>query len=169
MATDHAYRRTLAVSWDQLHRDSRTLARHVMDLGVPAGVVALARGGLIPAAIVARELDVRRVDALCVASYDGRSQGEAALLNALDPAVLARGGADWLVVDDLADTGATARLVRGLLPQARFAAVYVKPKGRPLVDVFVAETGQDVWILFPWDAEPQFVPPLAALRSPSSQ
>jgi len=55
--------------------------------------------------------------------------------------------------------------VRALLPQAHFATVYAKPAGRPAVDSYITEVSQDTWILFPWDIEPQFVRPIAALRS----
>ena len=64
-------------------------------------------------------------------------------------------------MDDLVDSGTTARVVRGLLPKAHFACVYAKPAGRPVVDSFVTEVSQDTWILFPWDTEPQFIEPLA--------
>ena len=70
-------------------------------------------------------------------------------------------GSGWLVVDDLVDTGTTARIVRALLPKAHFATVYAKPQGRPQVDTFVTEVSQDTWILFPWDTEPQFIAPIA--------
>ena len=56
-----------------------------------------------------------------------------------------------LIVDDLVDTGKTARVVRDLLPKAHFATVYAKPMGRPLVDTFITEVSQDTWIYFPWD------------------
>lgn len=69
-------------------------------------------------------------------------------------------GSGFLLIDDLVDTGTTARIVRGLLPKAHFATVYAKPAGRPLVDTFITEVPQDTWILFPWDTQPQFVPPL---------
>ena len=63
-------------------------------------------------------------------------------------------------VDDLVDTGTTARIVRNLLPQAHFATVYAKPMGRPLVDTFITEVSQDTWIYFPWDTGLVFQPPL---------
>ena len=43
------------VTWDQLHRDARALAWRLIEKGPFAGIVAVTRGGLIPAAIVARE------------------------------------------------------------------------------------------------------------------
>ena len=56
-----------------------------------------------------------------------------------------------LIVDDLVDTGATAKAVRAMLPKAHFATVYAKPEGRPMVDTFVTEVSQDTWIYLPWD------------------
>ena len=67
-----------------------------------------------------------------------------------------------MIVDDLVDTGNTAKIVREMLPKAHFATVYAKPAGRPLVDSFVTEVSQDTWIHFPWDLELQFVQPIAA-------
>jgi xanthine phosphoribosyltransferase len=155
------------VTWDQLHRDARALAWRLMDLGPFAGVVAIARGGLIPAAIVARELDVRLVETVSIVTYAAGSGGTLIEEERRGPPVvikspLAAGdGTGFLIVDDLVDTGATARVVRALLPRAHFAAVYAKPEGRDAVDSFITEVSQDTWILFPWDTEPQFVAPLA--------
>ena len=77
------------------------------------------------------------------------------------PPAAAGDGTGFLIVDDLVDTGATARVVRALLPKAHFACVYAKPAGQDAVDTFITEVSQDTWILFPWDTEPQFVTPLA--------
>jgi xanthine phosphoribosyltransferase len=155
------------VTWDQLHRDARALAWRLMNLGPFAGVVAIARGGLIPAAIIARELDVRLVESVSIVTYAAGSSGT--LIEeerrgppvVIKPPVAAGDGTGFLIVDDLVDTGATARVVRALLPRAHFAAVYAKPEGRDAVDSFITEVSQDTWILFPWDTEPQFIAPLA--------
>ena len=155
------------VTWDQLHRDARALAWRLMDRGPFAGIVAITRGGLIPAAIVARELDVRLVETVSVLSYAAGSSGtliEEERRGApvvIKPPAAAGDGDRYLIVDDLVDTGATARVVRALLPRAHFAAVYAKPAGRETVDTFITEVSQDTWILFPWDTEPQFIAPLA--------
>jgi xanthine phosphoribosyltransferase len=69
-------------------------------------------------------------------------------------------GKGVLVVDDLVDTGQTAKLVRDILPEAHFAAVYAKPMGRPMVDTFITEVSQDTWIFFPWDTGLAFQPPI---------
>ncbi len=147
------------MSWDELHRHSRALAWRLVELGPWQGIIAVSRGGLVPAAIVARELDLRLVDTICIASYDDRQQGA---IQVLKP--IAGDGAGFLIIDDLVDTGKTAQAVRNMLPKAHFATVYAKPAGRPLVDTFVTEVSQDTWIMFPWDIEPQFAPPIATLR-----
>ncbi len=140
-ASSHSF----TVSWDELHRDTRTLAWRLAD-NTYSGIVGIARGGLVPAAIIARELSIRHVDTICIASYDGKIQGEAHLLKGV-----AGDGSGLLVVDDLVDTGVTARMVRQLLPKAHIATVYAKPAGQNDVDTFVTMVSQDTWIVFPWD------------------
>ena len=122
------------------------------------GIVAISRGGLIPAAIVARELECRLVETISVVSYDEEQQGKPRVIK---PASAAGDGEGFLIVDDLVDSGVTAKLVRELLPRAHFACLYAKPAGKPVADSFVIEVPQDTWILFPWDTAPLFVPPLA--------
>jgi xanthine phosphoribosyltransferase len=154
--TSKRYQHTFPVTWDQLHRDSKALAWRLLDICEFRGIVAITRGGLVPAAIVARELDIHLVDTVCVSSYKGKDQQ--ARLEMLKP--LKMDGDGWLLIDDLVDTGNTAKAVRDMLPKAHFATVYAKPLGRPLVDTFVTEVSQDTWILFPWDSEIQYVQPL---------
>jgi xanthine phosphoribosyltransferase len=146
------------VGWEQLHRDSKALAWRLMEHGPFRGVVAITRGGMIPAAIVARELECRLLETVSVVTYDEESMGQPQVVKA---PLAAGDGTGWLVVDDLVDTGTTAKVVRALLPQAHFATVYAKPAGKPLVDTFITEVSQDTWILFPWDTEAQFVAPIA--------
>ena len=149
------------VSWEELHRTSKALAWRLLELGPFEGLVAVTRGGLVPAAIVARELEIRLIDTACVASYQGQERGQVEILK---KASLAGDGKGWLIVDDLVDTGETSRAFRALLPQAHFATVYAKPAGRPLVDTFVTEVSQDTWIFFPWDMEPQPSTPIIGRR-----
>jgi xanthine phosphoribosyltransferase len=158
--TENRYQRTYPISWDQLHRDAKALAWRLLDKDFFKGIIAVTRGGLVPAAIIARELDIRLVDTICVSSYDWKNQkGEVKLLKGIEG-----DGQGWLIVDDLVDTGRTGKLIRELLPKAHFACIYAKPAGRPLVDTFITEVSQDTWILFPWDAESQFVQPIAGMR-----
>jgi xanthine phosphoribosyltransferase len=149
-------RRVFPVSWEELHRDARALAWRLLEKGPWQGIVAVTRGGLVPAAVVARELEIRLIDTVCISSYDDRSQSRLEVLKRADG-----DGTGRLIIDDLVDTGVTAKAVRAMLPKAHFATVYAKPAGRPLVDTFITEVSQDTWILFPWDMEAQAVDPIA--------
>lgn len=163
MAEPSHITRHFPVSWEELHRHAKALSWRLAEMGEWQGIVAITRGGLVPAAIVARELNVRLIDTVCVTSYDHETQRDAATV--LKGSDKAGDGTGWLIVDDLVDTGKTARIVRELLPKAHLATIYAKPEGRPLVDTFVTEVSQDTWINFPWDIEPQYATPIADLRS----
>ena len=161
MKESERYTKTYPISWGQLHRDSRALAWRLLTLPAFQGIIAVTRGGLVPAAIIARELELRRVDTVCISSYDWQAQGDKVqILKSVSGT-----GKEWLIVDDLVDTGKTAKVVREMLPEAHFATVYAKPDGRPLVDTYITEVSQDTWILFPWDSESQFARPLIDRRT----
>ncbi len=149
-----------AVTWVEVHRDTKKLALKLMDKGPWKGVIALTRGGLVPAAIIARELNIFVVDTLCISTYDEQVMGTLNVLKIPERAA-AEEGDGWLLIDDLVDTGTTAKEARRILPKAHFATVYAKPKGRPLVDTCVSEVSQETWVYFPWDTEPQYVMPIA--------
>ncbi len=155
--------KSFPVTWDQFHRDSRALAWRLMGDGPFEAVVAITRGGLVPAAIVARELNIRAVDCVAVKSYDHQSQGDIRVLKPVSSDIIAaaKDGKKVLIVDDLVDTGATARAVREMLPGAQLATVYAKPKGREMVDTFITEVSQDTWIYFPWDLDVAYVAPIS--------
>ena len=93
------YQKLYPVTWDQLHRDAKALAWRLLEQGPFKGIIGVARGGLVPAAIVARELNIRLVDTLCICTYQGREQtGGEEVLKAIEG-----DGDGWLVVDDLVD------------------------------------------------------------------
>lgn len=156
------YKDDIIVSWPELHRDARYLSATLHELGSWKGIIAITRGGLVPAALVARELDIRLIDTVCVTSY-GSSQTIASeqVQGQLQVVKSVEGDGDgFLLIDDLVDTGRTARAVRALLPKAHFATLYAKPAGKPIVDTFVKEFEQSQWIYFPWDIDYQYSPPI---------
>ncbi len=163
MAEGSAPEKAFPVSWEELHRTGKALAWRLVDSGPFEGIIAITRGGLVPAAIVARELAVRVVDTVCVTTYGtgGANDKQRGELKIVKPPSIEGDGKGWLIVDDLVDTGVTARAVRALLPKAHFATIYAKPAGRPLVDTFVTEVSQDTWIYFPWDMGLSYGEPIA--------
>ena len=157
--SEKRYIKTYPISWEQLHRDSKALAWRLLEMQEWKGIVAITRGGLVPASIIARELEIRFVDTICISSYDWQAQGE---IKVLKP--VAGDGEGMLLIDDLVDTGKTAQIARKMLPKAHFATVYAKPAGRASIDTYITEVSQDTWILFPWDSESQFVEPIVGLK-----
>ena len=156
------YKDEIIISWVELHRDARYLSEMLHQKGPWKGIIAVTRGGLVPAALVARELDIRLVDTICVSSYDAggapgaaQVQGELKVLKGV-----AGDGAGYLLIDDLVDTGRTAQIVRQQLPKAFFATLYAKPAGRPVIDLCIKEFKQTKWIHFPWDIEYKFATPI---------
>jgi xanthine phosphoribosyltransferase len=157
-----SYEDEIIVSWVELHRDARYLSELLHAKGSWKGIIAITRGGLVPAALVARELDIRLVDTICVTSYMKAESGGADQVRA-DVKILkgvSGDGEGYLLIDDLVDSGRTAQVVRQLLPKAHFATLYAKPAGRPIVDTYVKEFKQNKWIFFPWDIEYKFAVPI---------
>ncbi|MEM6847150.1 MAG: xanthine phosphoribosyltransferase [Pseudomonadota bacterium] len=162
MADEKLPDKSFPVSWDQLHRDCRALAWRLNDQGPFEAVVCITRGGLVPTAIVARELGVRVIETICIVSYgDFKQLDTLTVLKGIDQNLLDNVDGDKILcVDDLSDTGKTAQLVRERLPHAHIATVYAKPNGRPYVNTYVTEVSQDTWIYFPWDLGFAFQPPI---------
>jgi xanthine phosphoribosyltransferase len=156
------YEDEIIISWVELHRDARYLSELLHAKGTWKGIIAITRGGLVPAALVARELDIRLIDTICVTSYLAAEAGKEAQTRS-DVKILkgvAGDGEGYLLIDDLVDSGRTAQFVRQLLPKAYFATLYAKPAGRPIVDTCVKEFKQNKWIYFPWDIEYKFATPI---------
>ena len=147
------------VTWDMFQMHARKLSERLLPASQWKGIIAVSRGGLFPAAVLARELSIRHVETVCIASYhDHNNQGE---LQVLYAAQVPNGGEGFIIVDDLVDTGNTARAIREMYPNAKFVTVFAKPAGAELVDDYVIDIPQNTWIEQPWDLGLMFVPPLA--------
>ena len=147
------------VTWDMFQMHARKLSERLLPASQWKGIIAVSRGGLFPAAVLARELGLRHIETVCIASYhDHNNQGELQVLHA---AQVTNGGEGFIVVDDLVDTGNTARAIRQMYPNAKFVTVFAKPAGAELVDDYVIDIPQNTWIEQPWDLGLTFVPPLS--------
>ena len=152
------------VSWEEFHRHSKALAWRLVEKGNWKGIIAVTRGGLVPAGIIARELDIKLIETFCISSYDHKDQRQAKILKSVEGT---EDGDGWLVIDDLVDTGNTAKIIREKLPKAHIATVYAKAEGLPMVDTYITEVSQNTWIHFPWDVELKFSQPIADLKTVS--
>ena len=150
------------VSWDQFHRDSKALALCLLEKNNDwKGIIAITRGGLVPAGIVARELEIKLVETIGISSYDDKIRNQVSIIKSINKEIVGS-GKDWLIIDDLVDTGNTVNILRKMLPEAHIATVYAKPEGKPLVETYVTLVNQDTWIYFPWEVDIQPIEPIAA-------
>lgn len=142
------------VDWKEINKNSLDLAEKLnkKDQNWEA-IIAIARGGLIPAAILAHKLNIHIIDTICIKSYSSTHQQQEKLEILKNLKKTTR--SNLLVVDDLVDSGETFKLVRTMLPQSTFATVYAKPMGEPMVDHFSQQIPQDVWVVFPWEETDQ--------------
>lgn len=144
------------VTWDLLQMYGRELSKRLLPAEQWKGIIAVSRGGLVPAAILARELSIRYVDTVCISSYDHDHQREKLILKKAEG-----DGEGFIVVDDLVDTGGTAHSIRDMYPKAKFVTIFAKPAGKSLVDDYIIDIPQDTWIEQPWDTGISFVKPLS--------
>ena len=112
MSNTNTYDKSFPVSWEEIHRNSKALAWRLSELKPYKGIIAVTRGGLVPAAIVARELDIRLIDTFCVLSYSEKTKGD---IKVIKESSVANNGEGWLIVDDLVDTGETIKAIRTII------------------------------------------------------
>lgn len=144
------------ITWDNMQMYTRQLAEKLLPADQWKGIIAVSRGGLVPAAILARELGLRHVDTVCISSYDHDHQRDMRVLKQADG-----DGEGFIIIDDLVDTGGTAEKIREMYPRGKFVTVCAKPAGKHLVDDFIVDIPQDTWIEQPWDMAVTFVDPIA--------
>ncbi|MEZ3159966.1 phosphoribosyltransferase [Microbacterium sp. BWT-B31] len=142
------------LTWDAFGEASRDLARDIVADGfVPEVVVAIARGGLLPAGAIAYGLGVKNCGAINVEFYTGVGtvrEAPEVLPPELDMTYLAQRRV--LLVDDVADSGRTLALAVALLRErgadVRSAVIYTKPTTIVQPDYSWRDTA--LWIDFPW-------------------
>ena len=153
MSTSSSNHEEIYISWGDLHLHAKLLAKQLKDLADWKGIVAITRGGLIPAALIAQELNIRFIDTICISSYENKKAGAYAKQSDLDVIKSIDGdGADFLLIDDLVDSGKTAAFAKALLPRAHFATLYAKPAGKAYANTYVQEFQQHQWLIFPWES-----------------
>ena len=161
MDNHRPYKDEVIISWTELQRDAKFISNQLLSIGSWKGIIAITKGGLIPSALIARELYIKLIDTVCVSSYSSDTDGIDQKQNDLEVIKMIDGdGAGFLLIDDLVDTGKTAKFIRTKLPKAYFCTLYAKPAGKALVDLYVREFKQNQWVFFPWDIDYQFSVPI---------
>ena len=150
------------ISWDQFHRDNKALAWKLLELNKEwKYIVPITRGGLVPAAIISRELGILTIETLSISSYSQyNNRSELSILKDINDEVKVTKGEGVLVIDDLSDTGRTFQVTKEFLPHAHYATAYVKPQGKQVVDTYITEVSQETWIYLPWDMDLNYQEPI---------
>jgi xanthine phosphoribosyltransferase len=136
---------TINITWERFHQDTRALIKQ-LPRGF-ASIIAVSRGGLVPATIIAHELNIRMIETLCIESYDENKQRGSLLHITKFPRLMP---SPVLVVDDTISTGKTIESVQKVLT-AHYAVVYAKPTETQFIDTFSVKVEQDTWLVFPWE------------------
>ena len=153
------------LSWSLFGDAARELAQQVADSGfTPDLVLAIARGGLFVAGALGYALEVKNLHVMNVEYYTGVDQRlEMPVVLPPVPSAVDLAGARVLVADDVADTGATLKLVRDFcqdhVADVRCAVVYEKPHSSVRCEYVWRRT--DRWIEFPWSSQPPVARPRA--------
>lgn len=158
-----SYQQEKYVTWDEVQFLCRKLAARIHaerpDL---IRILAITRGGLFPAGILARELNIKLIETVGMESYSSSDmtagQSEVQILKEFNQ----RFAHNVLVVDDLADTGRTLKELKKSLVKPVIVTLFAKPEGLPMVDFYAEEVPQKTWVRFPWDTARAYVPPLVS-------
>ncbi len=142
------------MTWELFGTASRELAQQIADSGFePDLILAIARGGLLPAGALGYALAVKNLYTMNVEFYTGVDERlPVPMILPPVPDLVELRFARILVVDDVADTGHTLKTVedffKGRVKEVRTAVLYEKP--RSVVRCNYVWKHTDLWINFPW-------------------
>ena len=145
------------VSWPRMAVMARRLALLVSAAGFrPDTIIAIARGGFVPARILCDYLGVNELAGMRIAHYQaGAAMEKRARLTA--PVNVSIAGKKVLLVDDLIDTGGTFQValahLRDLQPrELKSAVLLVKPGADAKADFVARRLLTWRWVVYPWAA-----------------
>ena len=149
------------LAWAEFGEATRELARQVVDDGYePDLVLSVARGGLLVGAALGYALDVKNTWTMNVEFYTGVDERlDVPMILPPVPDLVDLESARMLIADDVADTGETLKLVKdfcsGKVAEVRCAVLYEKSPSVVKCEYVWRRT--DLWIDFPWSAQPPVV------------
>lgn len=144
------------LSWGRIERLAMQLAEKIEASGFkPEILVGIAIGGLVPLALLARELDVRNVVTVTARSYDNKTKLQGEIVISHMPEVHLR-GKRVLLVDEMADSGGTLKVISGILTsryevdELKIATLVVNKENCTFPPDF-SVLSVDRWVNFPWE------------------
>lgn len=139
------------MGWPEAQALASSIADHCKETGIAfKGILMIMRGGGVPGTLLTQKLNIKNSRTICLESYsDEHKKGNIRIIS--QPTDIIDEGEGWLVVDDIADSGATLEYSRKLYPKAHYVTMVSKPIGKAHTDFSAKDFPQDTWIVFPWE------------------
>jgi len=144
----------MELKWERVQRLCKELATEIKEcenIDDFQGIIAVTRGGLIPAGILSHELGLHRIDTIGFSSYHGKKQG--ALVCVKQPDIIDMTDLNkHIIVEDIVDSGTTLKALRDYFPLSWPVASLVvrcSVDDRPTYIGHIEETNE--WVTFPWE------------------
>ncbi len=161
------------VSWENFYQLCRQLVSKLHDASFrPDMIIAISRGGCIPARILCDYLDVFDLDVIKIEHYHGVNRQKAATLRY--PLSAKISGKRVLLVDDVSDTGDSFAVgTRHLLSNGdpmdlKTAVLHHKTVSSYTPDFYAERVEQWRWIIYPWAVIEDLRSILAGMDTPPS-
>lgn len=145
------------ISWGGFFRLSRILSRKIAGSGYePDLIVAIGRGGYMPARIISDFLHIMNLASFKIEHYHGTRKKTVPLIRY--PLGQGVSGKRVLLVDDVCDSGITFELATGHLKKrlgpcmVRTAVMHYKKTSSFIPDYYAARIVKWRWIIYPWAA-----------------
>ena len=136
------------LSYHDIHTDCIELAKIIKKKFNPKKLILISRGGLIPGSIIANYLGIQDVDVIALKTYANRKRSP-------DIKVFKRIKSlkKLVVIDDLVDSGETAKIVKEMMPNSKFVVLYAKTSGKKQADLHLYDFKDKDWLVFPWEQD----------------
>lgn len=139
--------------WGQFNQAMEELVKAInLKQYTPLDIVAIGKGGLIPAGMLWQHFPDARMHVVKVSTYRGEGGVEKGQTLATGYVSAALNYPTTLVVDDICDSGTTFKfLCKQFLSRAKYAVPFVRWRNLGLPHFAAQVVTNDDWIVFPWE------------------
>ena len=136
------------LSYHDIHTDCIELAKKIKKKYKPEKLILISRGGLIPGSIIANYLGIQDVDVIALKTYADRKRSKE-----IKVYKRIKSEKKLVVIDDLVDSGETAKIVKEMMPNSKFVVLYTKTSGKKQADLHLYDFKDSDWLVFPWEQD----------------
>ena len=136
------------LSYHDIHTDCIELAKKIKKKYKPEKLILISRGGLIPGSIIANYLGIQDVDVIALKTYADRKRSKE-----IKVYKRIKSEKKLVVIDDLVDSGETAKIVKEMMPNSKFVVLYAKTSGKKQANLHLYDFKDSDWLVFPWEQD----------------